>query len=132
MPSRQRHGQEGRRRRRKKILEQDEFRFWMKLALAFGVPVFELMERMDSAEFGYWIAYSNVDPFGEEIADLRAGTVASTIANCHRTRGAAFKPSDFMVRRGEKPEPRKQTTKQMMQIMDMFTAAQNEFMKQGG
>jgi len=104
----------------------------MKLALAFGVPVFELMERMDSVEFGYWIAYSNVDPFGEEIADLRAGTVASTIANCHRVKGAAFKPSDFMVRRGEKSEPRKQTTKQMMQVMDMFTAAQNEFVKQGG
>ena len=45
-----------------------------------------------------WIAYSEVEPFGEWRADLRAGIIASTIANClSRKKGRpAFKPSQFM------------------------------------
>lgn len=43
------------------------------------------------------MAYDAFSPFGEDRADWRAGMIASTIANCHITRGAALKPSDFML-----------------------------------
>ena len=53
-------------------------------------------EEIDSAEFAEWRAYHEVDPFGEDRADLRSGIVASVVANANRTKGRAFKPGDFM------------------------------------
>ncbi len=43
-----------------------------------------------------WIAYNQLEPIGEERADLRAGIIASTVANVHRGKRKAFKASDFM------------------------------------
>ena len=50
-------------------------------------------------EFGEWIAYAHVSPWGEQRADLRSAIVASVIANVNRDsrrRPAPFKPADFM------------------------------------
>ncbi len=44
-----------------------------------------------------WIALERVDPWGEWRADLRAGIVASTIANVNRgKKDKAFSAQDFM------------------------------------
>ncbi len=54
---------------------------------------------MSWKDLNLWLLYSEIEPWGEERGDLRAGIVASTIANVHRDRkkqGRAFKPSDFM------------------------------------
>jgi hypothetical protein len=67
-----------------------------RLALALGRTVAELEETMSGRELTEWMAYDSLEPFGEQRADLRSGIVASTIANCHRSRGPAFKPQDFM------------------------------------
>lgn len=62
----------------KKRLEADPARrFAFRLALHFGCTVRELAERMDSAEFGEWIAFAALEPFGSRIEDLRAGTIAT-------------------------------------------------------
>jgi hypothetical protein len=45
------------------------------------------------------MAYFSIDPFGEERSDLRAGIVASTIANANRDskqRRRPYTPQDFM------------------------------------
>jgi hypothetical protein len=45
------------------------------------------------------MAYAKIEPFGEERADLRAGIVASTIANVNRDpkrRVKPFTPDEFM------------------------------------
>lgn len=72
----------------------------MRLCLALGCTLAELGERMTSQEFGLWIAYHQIEPFGEVRADLRAGIVASTVANYAgrmRTKEAgAAQPSEFM------------------------------------
>ena len=66
-----------------------------------------MLERIDSRELTEWMAYAQVEPFGEERADLRAGIVASTIANVWRSSGQkVLKPSDFMP----KFEPQRQLT----------------------
>jgi hypothetical protein len=51
-----------------------------------------------------WIDYYGIEPFGEERADMRAGIVAATIANClARKKGKpAFRPDQFMPK-FEKP-----------------------------
>jgi len=45
-----------------------------------------------------WLNYAQIEPFGEERADLRAGIVASVVANAMgRKKGQrAFKPKDFI------------------------------------
>lgn len=57
-----------------------------------------MLSRMTSRELLEWQVYYGIEPFGEERADLRAGIIASTIANCQgRKKGKpAFKPVDFM------------------------------------
>jgi hypothetical protein len=57
----------------------------------------EVLDKHSSRELSEWAAYLQIEPQGEERADLRAGIVASTIANANRKKGTkAFKPSDFM------------------------------------
>lgn len=55
------------------------------------------MDKHTSRELTEWAAFLQLEPHGEDRADLRAGIVASTIANANRKKGTrAFKPSDFM------------------------------------
>jgi hypothetical protein len=62
-----------------------------------GCTVAELLERLDSYELTEWMAYEALEPFGEERADMRAGIIASTIANVNRGKGQKpFSPTDFM------------------------------------
>jgi hypothetical protein len=50
------------------------------------------------------MAFYRIEPWGPERADLNAGIIASTIANCHRDstkRPEPFAPADFMPKFGE-------------------------------
>lgn len=65
-----------------------------------------LQRRMSSAEFSEWMAYAQIEPFGEERADLRMAILATIIANANRDpklRPEPFEVSDFMPN-FEKPE----------------------------
>lgn len=68
-----------------------------RLALALGLPVREMLASMGSDELTEWMAYYQLEPFGDYRADYRSGVVASTFANAHRPKDAGpFKPEDFM------------------------------------
>lgn len=57
------------------------------------------MQRMTWSQFVSWQHYFQLEPFGEERADYRAGIVASMIANANRdtTRHPdSYQPTDFM------------------------------------
>jgi|TARA_Y100000310_G_scaffold51927_1_gene47793 hypothetical protein len=81
-------------------------------------------------EFRDWVAYYQLDPWGEERADLRSGIVASVFSNAiqalirtvarKRGKGKEFKPKDFMPEFGKK---RRQSSQQMQQTLMAFTAA---------
>lgn len=52
---------------------------------------------MSSREFSEWMAYAQLEPFGEQRADLRAGIVASTVAAGYTKKGhRPPKPTVFM------------------------------------
>jgi hypothetical protein len=58
-----------------------------------------MLAEISSVQFAEWMAFSRLEPWGEDRADLRAGIVASTIANANRGKNAKpFKPDDFMPR----------------------------------
>lgn len=67
-----------------------------RLALALGMTVEEMGERMSARELAEWMAFDRISPIGEDRADLRAGIIASVIANSHRVKGDPFTPADFM------------------------------------
>lgn len=52
---------------------------------------------IDSREFSEWQAYWQLEPWGEGRDDLRAGIIASTMANLWRGADTPpFTPTDFM------------------------------------
>lgn len=70
---------------------------WFRLAKELGMSVRRAQAEIDSAEFGEWIAFYSLEPFGDRTADYRAGVVASTIANVNRGKDTpAFGPVDFI------------------------------------
>lgn len=66
-----------------------------------GIPIAELQERVSSHDFAeYWVHFG-LEPWGLEREDLRAGIVASTIANANRDakkKPRPFTPEQFMPR----------------------------------
>lgn len=71
------------------------------------MTVEEMLTRMSSRELTEWMAYAQLEPFGEARGDLRAGIVASTIANANRDakkQPHPYTPHQFMPL-VEEPEP---------------------------
>jgi len=87
------------------------------------MPVGELLARTSSMELTEWMAYFELDPFGGERDDLRAGIVASAVANLGlafaRKRHRPFMPKDFMPR-FDRP---RQTMEQQIAIVEMLNKA---------
>jgi len=87
------------------------------------MPREELLARTDSAELSEWMAYYQINPFGEWRADLRNGITAAVMANAHRGRGArAFKAKDFIP---QFDRPEKKTPAQLGAIFDLFARSHN-------
>lgn len=64
----------------------------------------ELLARTTAREREEWAAYFDVEPWGEERADLRSAIVAATVANVNKGKNRQpFKPADFMPK-FEKPK----------------------------
>ena len=56
-----------------------------------------LLAELSSTQIAEWMAYFRLEPSGERRADLRAGIIASTVANAHRAKDSRpYKPQDFM------------------------------------
>lgn len=92
----------------------------------------EMMERMSAAEFREWEAVELIEPFGERRADIRAGIIASVIANVNRGKNQkAFTPEDFMIpwEIGAKPM---QTAEQQRAIFEAFATGHNARLAQQG
>lgn len=68
------------------------------MSLALGIPVRTMLAQMSSAELTDYMAFEQIDgPIGEMRADLRAGIVASTVANHSMSPPRTpSKPLDFM------------------------------------
>ncbi len=75
----------------------------------------ELLERMDSRELSEWMAYYNLEPFGEERADIRQGITSCVMANSFSNK--KHKIDDFIPKfRQQRKEPKDwETMKAMLQ-----------------
>lgn len=104
--------------------------FAHRLALHLGrVDVDRMLSELTAAQLQEWIAYSRVEPFGELRADLRAGIIAATQANCHRSkRSQAFKPEDFMPEFAQR-KPERMSSKAIASTLRQFATAHNAIVK---
>lgn len=94
------------------------------------MSVREAQLKITSAEFSEWIAYHNIEPFGEERADIRSAIIALTIANVNRTsRQPPLKIKDFMPKFGR---PKPQTWQEMKARFKSFAQVHNERLKKNG
>jgi len=85
------------------------------------MPVAEMLVRISSRELSEWAVYYDLEPFGEERADLRAGTVAATMANTSRRKGRRpYKPADFMPRFGPRED---QGWEEQLSLVERLNAA---------
>lgn len=78
---------------------------------------------MPYSEFVEWLAFSRIEPFGEERADWRAALVASVIAEVHRgrtKRRKPFQPKDFLLKFEAK---KAQSWQNQLQFVEMLNAA---------
>lgn len=88
----------------------------------------ELLARISSQELSEWMAFYSLEPWGTEVDDLRAGIIASTIANVNRDpkkRRKPYKAQDFMPvwgGRGGGHEKRQQTAEEQKRIIQMWNA----------
>lgn len=65
-----------------------------------------MLAEMSASQLAEWREFYGVEPWGEDRADLRAGIVASTVANCNRAKDSEpFTPADFMPYVEREPEP---------------------------
>lgn len=61
------------------------------------MTVAELLAGISSRELSEWAEYDKLEPFGQGRADLRAGIVASTVANVNRAPDQKlYTPEDFI------------------------------------
>lgn len=102
--------------------------FVFRLALALHWPsVAWGLRNISSYELSEWMAYDSLAPFGDERADLRAGTIAATIANANRDpekQPEPFTPADFMpVYDVESHEPEGQSVERQIAIVEMLNVA---------
>lgn len=89
------------------------------------------LRHIGSRELAEWQAFFGLrGPTGDQRADLRAGVVASVVANANRDpkrRRRPFAPRDFMPRFGEdEPEakaPQAQPWRQQLAMVELLNAA---------
>lgn len=83
------------------------------------MTVGEMLSRMSAAELTEWMAFYKLEPFGDERADLRAGVVAATIVNVHRTskNDPIAQPMDFMPLSKQEDDPIKVSNSRFINVI---------------
>jgi len=86
------------------------------------MTVRQLLQSISSKELSEWAAFYSIEPFGYfRSADLPAGVIASTVANCNRTRHAkTLSPKDFMLV-GEHAQNKEMEEDEMQNILQAMT-----------
>jgi hypothetical protein len=89
------------------------------------VNPYALLEEMSAEAWVLWQLYYDLDPWGEERADLRSGMIAAMIAETNRDkkkRRKPYTPKEFMPE-FDRPAPQPQTPEEQAAILRMWVQA---------
>jgi hypothetical protein len=81
-----------------------------------------MLQRMPARLLAEWMAYYTIEPFGGSMADLRAGVLASLLANIHRDakqQREPYQPGDFFPWLGKREKPGWEKIFEGMQAFNM-------------
>lgn len=84
---------------------------------------------MSSAEFVEWMAYYELEPFGQDRGDIGSAIVAATFANAFRGDHEPYTPADFIPSfeklnsNSTEQKVTKQSPEYMLSIVEMLNAA---------
>ena len=81
-----------------------------------------LLQQMPAPLLIEWMAYYSLEPFGETLADVRAGVLASLTANIHRDekkQREPYQPGDFFPWLGKREKPAWEKIFEGMQAFNM-------------
>lgn len=85
-----------------------------------GIPVAELLSRISSKELTEWVAFSQIEPFGDKVPYYGHAIVAATVANSNRAKGTQpAKPIDFIP---DFEPVKEQPIDQMVQNVQLFAS----------
>ena len=70
--------------------------FYLRLALALGKTLGQLLSEVDSQELSLWEAYYCVEPFGQDRNDVAVAIQSALMANLWGSGSHRFAPSEFM------------------------------------
>jgi len=78
-----------------------------------------LLDNISSVRLTEWMAYYQLEPFGQDRDAINTGIIASTMANIHRSKGQkTYTPTDFVPEFGKSFGDREVT--QPATIMESF------------
>ncbi len=82
---------------------------------------------MSSREFGEWVEFAKIEPFGDWRADLRSATICQILANVNRNpkKTKPYRVEDFMPR-FERPERQPQSDDEILHNADLLRVALEE------
>lgn len=82
---------------------------------------------MPASEFVEWMAYEQLEPFGDRRGDFQAGMICAATYNQHRTKPAdrVFNPTDFIPQWDPSPERPPQTIDEQLEMMLLIQKVQN-------
>lgn len=84
-----------------------------------------MLRGMTAKQFFEWIAFDELEPFGEERDDIRTASIVQMIHNVNVKAGHQKKLSDFILKFGD-PQPHKQTWQQQKALFLMMMAGHTQ------
>lgn len=97
--------------------------FIMRLSLALGKTLKELSD-MDARELMLWIAYYNIEPFGQDRGDVAVAINTSVLANAFAGGKRRYRPIEFMP--NWEPESEENKLQRMKAAVESFTTARKQ------
>ena len=57
-----------------------------------------MLSEMSSAQFGEWLQYFSIEPFGSQLLDVHFASVEALLANTNRPKNkSAYQPKEFLL-----------------------------------
>lgn len=89
----------------KKLRDEPERRFQFRLCQVLGYPHPDyLLEELSSPQYAEWLAFAQLEPIGDERADIRSAMAATAMVNAQGVRPKAKLEQFLPFRTAEKPQ----------------------------
>lgn len=93
-----------------------------------------MLRRISARQMTEWMAFEQIDPFGEKRADYRAASIVQIIANVNRDtkkRPKPYKIEEFLLKferdaRAPKRQTPQEQSRAMRQIFEIFSLPMGE------